>query len=224
MEVFNERNHVTPYDRILWDNVLMECLPYGKRVIGFSNNDAHFHSHIDSSYSVFMMPENTQEQIKETMQSGAFFCVTRELDGNEKIGPAESFDVRYSEVPYPMFHALTVDGHTVRIKVSDCNEVQWIANGNVIDHHTLRQSSNETEYVLDLDRIEGAEDFMYIRCELFGEGGCMLSQALILDDGTEPQTYTPDTSVQEKLKDVWHRFTSLRIFVLIRIIIDELFH
>ena len=59
MEVFNERNHTTPYDRILWDNVLMECLPYGRNVIGFSNNDAHFLAHVDSSFSVFMMKENT---------------------------------------------------------------------------------------------------------------------------------------------------------------------
>ncbi len=222
MEVFNERNHVTPYDRILWDNVLKECLPYGKRVIGFSNNDAHFHSHIDSSFSVFMMKENTVEQIKDTMQSGAFFCVTRELGGNDLIGPAEGFDVRYSENAYPMFKELTVDGHKVTVRAADCTTLQWIANGKVIAKQEIGTQNGETTYVLDLDTIEGAEDFLYIRCELFGEGGCTLSQALVIDDGSEPQVYTPDTSSRAKAKSFWDRFRALRIFVLIRLIIDSI--
>ena len=224
MEVFNERNHVTQYDRILWDNVLMTCLPYGKRVIGFSNNDAHFHSHIDSSYSIFMMPENTVEQIKETMQSGAFFCVTRELSENNIIGPAEGFDVRYSEAPIPMFRELTVDGHTVTIRAKDCETVQWIANGKVIASETVADQSGEITYTLDLDQIEGAEDFLYIRCELFGEGGCTLSQALVIDDGTPAKTYTPDTSLKAKAKSLWNRFCSLRIFALVQLIWDSIFH
>ncbi len=222
MEVFNERNHTTPYDRILWDNVLMECLPYGKRVIGFSNNDAHFHSHVDSSFSVFMMPENTVQNIKDTMQSGAFFCVTRELRGNDKIGPAEDFDVRYEPAPIPAFHELSVDGHKVTVRANNCTELQWIANGSVIAHEAIEQSERETTYVLDLDSIEGAEKFLYIRCELFGEGGATISQALIIDDGTAPKTYTPDTSAQAKKDKIWHKITSLRLFVLIRIIADEL--
>ncbi len=223
MEVFNERNHVTPYDRILWDNVLMTCLPYGKRVIGFSNNDAHFHSHIDSSFSVFMMPENTEEQIKNTMQSGAFFCVTRELSGNDIIGPAEGFDVRYSEAPYPAFRELTVDGHAVTVRAQDCNKLQWIANGKVIDVKELEEDG-EIAYTLNLDEIEGAEDFQYIRCELFGEGGCTLSQALVIDNGAEVKTYTPDTSAKAKAASFFDRIRSLRIFVLIKIIIDSIFH
>ncbi|MBQ7541675.1 MAG: hypothetical protein IJT44_05225 [Clostridia bacterium] len=222
MEVFNERNHTTPYDRILWDNVLMECLPYGKRVIGYSNNDAHFHSHVDSSFSVFMMPENTVENIKETMQSGAFFCVTRELRNNDLIGPAEEFDVRYSETPYPAFRELSVDGHTVTVRANNCTDLQWIANGKVIAHKTVEQSEHETTYVLDLDSVENVKDFLYIRCELFGEGGATISQALILDRGTEPKTYEPDTSARAKLASFGHRIASLRIVVLFQIIADEI--
>ena len=222
MEVFNERNHVTAYDRILWDNVLMECLPYGKRVIGFSNNDAHFHSHVDSSFSVFMMPENSVDNIKETMQSGAFFCVTRELRNNDVIGPAEEFDARYSDVPYPAFHALTVEGHTVTVRANNCADIQWIANGKVIAHKTLAQTAEDTTYVLDLDSIEGAQDFLYVRCELFGEGGVTLSQALTIDSGKAPLTYTPDTSAKAKVSHIWERFKSLRLFVLFRVLAYKL--
>ncbi|MCQ2463080.1 MAG: hypothetical protein MJ177_06715 [Clostridia bacterium] len=222
MEVFNENNGVTPYDRILWDNILMECLPYGKNVIGFSNNDAHNHGHIDSSFSVFMMKDNTVENIKETMQSGAFFCVTRILRENDKIGPYEDLNAKYSETPYPSFTEISVDGHKVTVKAKDCNNIQWIANGNVIASKAVEQCSNETEYVLDLDEIDGAEDFLYIRCELFGEGGLTLSQALIIDNGSEPMKYTPDTSVKAKADNFFYRILSLRIFALIDLIIYKI--
>lgn len=224
MEVFNERNHVTPYDRILWDNILMYCLPYGKNVIGFSNNDAHFHAHVDSSFSLFMMEENNVENIKKTMQSGAFFCVTRELEANDKIGPAKDFDCRYSEIPYPEFTQLTVEGHKVTVKAKNCNTIQWIANGEIIASKAVQQSADETTYVIDLDTIDGADDFMYIRCELFGEGGCTLSQALVIDDGTEPMEYVVDNSFKAKLQNFWHAFTSLRLFALIELIIDRITH
>lgn len=222
MEVFNEKNSVTPYDRILWDNILMECLPYGKNVIGFSNNDVHSLDLVDSSFSVFMMEENNVENIEKTMKSGAFFCVTRNLWANDKIGPAEDFNVRNEGLPYPEFTQLTVDGHKVTVKAKNCYNIQWIANGEVIASKDIQQSANETTYVIDLDKIEGAEDFLYIRCELLGEGGMTLSQALVIDDGSEPLVYNVDTSFKAKLQNFWHKFISLRIFALIDLIIFKI--
>lgn len=222
MEVFNENNGVTPYDRILWDNVLMECLPYGKTVIGYSNNDAHNYGHVDSSYSVFMMEENNEENIKKTMENGAFFCVTRRLKANDVIGPDADLDAKYTDIPYPTFTQLTVDGHEVTVKAKNCNTIQWIANGSVIASAPAEQSENETTYVLDLDAIDGAEDFLYIRCELFGEGGITLSQALVIDNGTAPLTYEPDTSAKAMVKDLVHKILSLRIFALIDLIIFKI--
>ncbi len=87
-EVFNERNGTTGYDRILWDNLLMYTLPYGKNVIGFSNTDAHNTDNVDTSFSIFMMEKNDVDHIKETMQSGAFFGVTRRLRPNPILGPS----------------------------------------------------------------------------------------------------------------------------------------
>ena len=182
IEVLNEANGTTGYDRILWDNLLMYCLPYGKNVIGFSNTDAHSIHNIDSSFSVFMMEENTVENVKETMQNGALFAVTRVLRGNDfEIGPAEDFDVRNSGLDYPMFTSLVVDGHKITVTAKASQELQWIADGKVIYKGTIG-----TEPVtIDLDEIEGAADFTYVRAELKGEGGMCLSQALVIDDGSE---------------------------------------
>lgn len=191
-EVLNEKNGTTGYDRILWDNLLMYCLPYGKTVIGFSNTDAHSKKTVDSSFSIFMMPENNVENIKATMQNGAFFAVTRRLRANDTIGPEEDFDVMNKGLPYPMFSSLTVNGHKITATVKDTSMIQWIANGKVISKTDV--TSDGASVTLDLDKIEGAEDFLYVRAELFGEGGLCLSQALVIDNGSAPKAFEEEDS------------------------------
>ncbi|MBR4726562.1 MAG: hypothetical protein IK080_01600 [Clostridia bacterium] len=218
MEVFNEHNGTTGYDRDTWDNLLMACLPYGKRVIGFSNGDTHYLRDVDSSFSVFMMEENTAEKVKETMQSGAFFMVTRCIRADtEKFGPAESLDVRDTDLPIPMFTDIRVDGHKVTVKYENANDLRWVANGNVIAREAVDGAG---EYTLDLDAIDGAEDFLYIRCQLMGEGGITLTQAFTIDDGSTPATYVRDESSAATAKRLSNQFFSLRFFVILKLLWD----
>lgn len=210
IEVFNENNSVTPYDRILWDNLLMYCLPYGKNVIGFSNTDAHRTEDIDTSFSVFMMEENTVENIKETMQTGAFFAVTRRLKANDVIGPEKEIDARNTDIPYPVFTKVAVDGHTVSIKAENADTIQWIADGRVIASSDITNG----EFTLDLDSIEGAEDFTYIRAELFGKGGICLTQALTIDDGSAPLNYSAPTGFAAIIKNFIYLIKSSLIWTI----------
>ena len=179
IEVYNENNGVTPYDRILWDNLLMYCLPYGKNVYGFSNTDAHREKDIDTSFSVFMMPENNTENIKAAMENGTFFAVTRIAKPNSIIGPEEEIDARNSELPYPVFTKVEVDGHTVNVTAENADTIQWIADGKVIASGEISQGAAS----LNLDEIEGAASFSYVRAELYGEGGACLTQALVIENG-----------------------------------------
>lgn len=185
MEVFNERNGTTGYDRILWDNLLMYCLPYGKNVIGYSNTDAHWTDTVDSSFSVFMMEENNVDNIKKTMQNGAFFMITRKLRPNEWIGPSEEIDVMNEGLPYPMFTNIAVDGHKITVNATDTHTIKWIANGKIIAESAIGSDA----VTLDLDAIDGAENFQYVRAELYGEGGMCLTQAFVIDDGSEKLTF-----------------------------------
>ncbi len=211
-EIFNEHNGTTGYDRILWDNLLMYCLPYGKNVIGFSNTDAHNTDNVDTSYSYFMMKENNVENIKATMQSGAFFGVTTRLRPNDKIGPYEEIDCMNSGIPAPMFTSLTVDGHKITVTAKESDTVQFIANGNVI----LKKEIGSNAVTLDLDTIKGAEDFQYVRVELFGEGGLCLSQALIIDNGAEPLKFEAETNILDSLIDF---FKGTKIYTIFQEII-----
>lgn len=205
-EVFNEDNGTTGYDRILWDNLLMHTLPYGKNVIAFSNTDAHDTDNVDTSFSIFMMEKNDVAHIKETMQSGAFFGVTRRIRANPVIGPSTEIDAMNKDIPYPMFKSLTVDGHKITANVTDASAVQFIANGKVINYTTVNGDGTVT---LDLDTVDGAEDFLYVRAEIIGEGGMCISQAMVIDDGTEPLEFeAPAVSFAESFK-IWFRGTKL---------------
>ncbi|MBQ3136831.1 MAG: hypothetical protein IJB74_05035 [Clostridia bacterium] len=210
IEVFNENNGVTGYDRILWDNLLMSVLPYGKNVIGFSNTDAHNRKNVDTSFSVFMMEENTVENIKETMQSGSFFAVTRCIRGNDLIGPEKDIDVRNQNLPYPIFTKVEVHEHNVTVEAENADKVQFIADGKAI--YTAKADG---EVTLELDKIDGAEDFQYVRAELFGEGGVCLTQALIIDDGSEKAVYEEDKSLSAFIEDILFLLKSTRLWTII---------
>ncbi len=213
-EVFNERNGTTGYDRILWDNLLMYCLPYGKNVIGYSNTDAHHTGTVDSSYSIFMMEENNIENIKKTMQNGAFFGITRKLRPNSTIGPKAEIDVMNTELPIPMFTSLTVDGHKINASVVETNRIQWIADGKIIKEYDVADGKNaDFDFTLDLDTIDGAEKFTYVRVELFGDGGLCVSQAFPIDDGS-----APDKFVEEEvsfLDEIVNFFKGTKIYAII---------
>ena len=214
IEILNERNGTTGYDRVLWDNLLMYTLPYGKTVMGFSNNDTHWPDTINSSFSVFMMEENTSDEIKETMQSGAFFGITRRLRANDlnEIGPAVEIDCVDSEAAYPMFTNIAVENHSISVSTSDSKTLQWIANGKVIKTVDV---SNGGSYTLNLDEIEGAEDFAYVRAELFGDGGLCCSQAFVLDDGSESLKYEEATGFDAFLTKVVNFFKGTKIWTII---------
>ena len=217
IEVFNEHNGTTGYDRDTWDNLLTACLPYGKRVIGFSNGDTHFLRDVDSSYSVFMMEENTPENVRKTMESGAFFAVTRAIrKDTEKFGPEEDLDVRDSGLPYPMFKSIQVDGHKITIEYTNADDIRWVANGSVIDKAAVTDSEVPASYTIDLDTIDGAEDFLYVRCQLMGKGGITLTQAFVIDDGAEKPVYQRDESPAAVAARYLRQLLSLRVFVIFK--------
>ena len=211
IEVFNEDNGPTGYDRVLWDNMLMYALPYGKTIIGYANTDAHEESTVDTSFMTFMMEENDVEHIRETMTNGAFFSTTRCLRASDfEIGPDKAIDAANTDIPYPMFTKVDVDGHKITVKAENAETLQWIANGKVI----YKGDITSGEYTLDLDTIEGAEDFLYVRAEIIGEGGITVTQALTIDNGTEPLEFKEaEKSIIEKFIET---FTSSLLYVLIQ--------
>ncbi len=213
IEVFNENNNTTPYDRNLWDNLLMTTLPYGRNIIAYGNSDAHELKNVDSSFSTYFMPTNSQEEVEKAMHNGNFFITTRKIHANQVLGPEKTLDVINQRLSVPMATNVKVEDTTLTMDVENANLVQWVANGEVIAKTNIDGTGTST---IDVTSFSGYEDFLYVRAEIFGEGGCTCSQAFVIDNGTEPLEYETDTSLKAKLDYYWYRFISNRFFIIIQ--------
>ncbi len=224
MEIFNLKNNTEAYNRILWDNMLMTTLPYGRTFWGFSNNDSHNFSEIDTSFMVYALEENNVENLKDAMINGNFFAVTRRLGTSDVIGPETEIDACDTDLAYPTFTSVTTENHTISVTVADCDYIQWIANGEVIAKQDVTADTGVIS--LDLDTIDGAEEFLYVRAEIVGEGGMTCTQPIVLDNGEEKLTYESETTVDSVLADIAFKLKSTRIYVilakLIELIVDEI--
>jgi hypothetical protein len=187
IEVYNAFDRPTSSDRILWDELLQVCIPQGKNVWGFGNNDAHHLNDIDTAFMDFVMPEFSQKNVRTTMENGAFFAVSRYEDG-ERIG-----DETVSE--YPMVTCILVDedADTITIVGKNCDKINWIADGEIIQTNT-KKSGDVVSSTIKL-RAHSDEIGSYVRAELEGAGGKTLTQAFVCDDGDMTDDNYTDTTV-----------------------------
>ena len=114
-------------------------------------------------------------------------------------------------LPVPMATNVVVDGTTITMDVENADFVQWIANGKIVAKTEVNGTGTST---IDLSQIEGSEEFLYVRAEIFGEGGCAASQPFVIDDGEADLVYEKDESLAAKIEYIWYRIKSLRIFIL----------
>jgi|GEM_PF-2874008 len=159
MEIVNQRDR-HPNDRALWDNILMQTVPQGRFVWGFSNDDSHSIYHVGYSFNMFVMPENNLENFRSAMVSGGFYAVARvartEL-GNNFTGTG----------PVPRITNIEVDDNVLSITIDAQNftRIVWIADGiEIAQGRTLRISDH-------MDRIG-----YYVRANIIGPGGIAFTQ------------------------------------------------
>lgn len=169
IEVHNERDTVARYDRIIWDNLLMYTVPRGRVIWGFSNDDSHFLSTIGLTADMMLMPENTTENLRTAMENGTFFACST-------ISKVELGDDFRGTGDYAKVNRITVDEEndiiSADITSSTDYVVEWVADGVVIatgDSINLRDYSEEIG--------------SYVRFQVKNEGGILLSQPFVCDDG-----------------------------------------
>ena len=167
IEVFNCRDVPTRHDRALWDKLLMYCIPRGRNIWAFSNDDSHAPSHIGLTAEMIWMPDLSEGALRKAMENGTFFACSR--IAREELG--ESF---VGSGDYAVVRRIDVDeAHgVIAVSAEHCDAIEWISNGIVI-------ASGPRFHLAEHEDDLGC----YVRFRIRNAGGLLLSQPFILDDG-----------------------------------------
>ncbi len=177
IEVLNMYDVPNPCDRILWDSLLRTLIPEGNRTVwGFANSDAHRVGEIDTAFMDFILPEYSIGNLRTAMEKGTFFSFARYAQkelGKDFVGKGEM----------PKVVALNADeeNQTITIKGINCKAIQWIADGKIIKEDKLG-ADGEIKSVLYLGEYSNSIS-CYVRAQLLGDGGVLMTQPFICDDG-----------------------------------------
>lgn len=177
IEVLNMYDGPNRCDRILWDSLLKTLIPEGKRTVwGFSNSDAHRVGEIDTAFMDFILPEYSIANLRAAMENGTFFSFARYA--KNELG--EDF-VGKGEMPKVVALNVNEDSQTISINGINCKAIQWIADGKIIKEDKL-SADGEIESAICLSDF-GDDISCYVRAQLLGDGGILMTQPFICDDG-----------------------------------------
>lgn len=197
MEIINKIDNESRSDRILWDNILQKTMPNGRFVWGFSNDDTHSLDATGYSFNMMLMPELTQQDTRNAMETGAFYAVSRvsRLDGinatlpNGKTmpgsGTTETLYLLDQTTPSITNIEVDEDENAITITGADYDEIEWIADGEVI----------ATGATIDLNDYED-EVGSYVRAQLKSDTGIAFTQPFGVQE-VEPEEIAV-TSVDQK--------------------------
>ncbi len=204
IEVLNMYDGPNRSDRILWDELLKTLIPEGERTVwGFGNSDAHRVREIDTAFMDFILPEYSLGNLRKAMENGNFFAVARYA--KNELG--EDFK---GEGAVPVVTEISVDddNDTITIKGINCNAIEWIADGEIIESVTA-EADGELVSTVKL-REKSDKISCYVRAQLKGRGGICMTQPFICDDGNMarfikpapvPKKLTKAQQIKKKLSD-----------------------
>lgn len=142
-------------DRKLYDNILQRTIPNGVTPWCFTFSDAHQLGQYDRAFTVHMMTQRTNADLRRSMEEGTLFAVSRyartEL-GNDFVGQGD----------YPIVNRVEVDetANTIELTGENYDRIVWVANGSEIAYGA----------VIDLNDYED-QITCYVRAYLTGPGG-----------------------------------------------------
>lgn len=211
IEVLNMYDIPNPCDRILWDSLLKTLIPEGKRnVWGFANSDAHRVGEVDTAFMDFILPDYSIKNLRSAMENGTFFSIARYAGkemGTEFVGKGV----------VPQVTEITVDddNDTITIRGINCKAIEWIADGKVIKSDAVSQDS---ELVSRISLGKHSDDIScYVRAQLKGDGGILMTQPFICDDGDMGRliNIVPVKKPGNKKEELQKKFDDTRFGVIV---------
>lgn len=167
MEVNSGLTDPTYWDTYLWDEINCLTIPKGRSVNGILSSDGHHVDQYDRAFSMFIMPEKTEEAWRECLQNGCTFPIAR-YSGTDIN---QTFDGS-GEMP-PEVHRITVDeeNDVISFEGARFDNVRWVSDGKLI-----AEGADITS--IDLDDF-GDEIGCYVRFMITGPGGILYSQPFV---------------------------------------------
>ncbi len=195
IDINSKKDGRTKYDRKLWDILLGKVVPTGRNVFAIATTDAHQLDKVGCAWTSLCMPENTAENVRNCLQNGAFFAVSRYIKNAEELaqfsletgidwGTSFEQENRDDSIPAPKVTNIIVDdaNDIITLSVNNALTVHWIADGKVI----------AVGNTIDLDDYSD-QIGSYVRAEAFGPGGILYTQAFTLNYDNAPEANIKNT-------------------------------
>lgn len=213
LEVFNEDDTISKHDRVIWDNLLMYTIPRGRVIWAFGNDDSHWEDHIGLTANMMLMPANSNDDLRTAMENGTLFVCSK----NAKYEMGDEFT---GDGNFAVVNRIYVDDENdiISADISSDSEyvVEWVADGDVIatgDSINLRDYSEEIG--------------SYVRFQIKNDGGILLSQPFVCDDGNMEacMIYYPEEKSYDNIfmQFIYEMYLFLRRTIVGAFIYDEFF-
>lgn len=197
----------TRFDRKLWDMMLTDLIPQGRTVYAIATSDAHNLGIVDSGFTLHLMEELTNENLRNSLEKGEFFAASKYVgNADELAGYAAALTASSDSEKVAFGNELQAIADKIYAENANGDEGtgnKFRANNEVAGPLVTSISVDEAADVItvdcdnamliswvsggkvvatgnsvDLNEIEGLGN--YIRAELINEGGIVYTQAFTL--------------------------------------------
>ncbi|MCL2445398.1 MAG: hypothetical protein FWD06_01335 [Oscillospiraceae bacterium] len=152
----------TQFDRMFYDRLLERLIPHGVVPWSFTWSDGHQHGEFDRAWSVHLMTELTEPELRRSMEEGTLFGFSR----SARFEMGEQY--WRGEGDAPRVNRITVceqDG-TIDIQAELYDEIVWVS------HRTREVHRGNTLNIAE--HLE--DDYFFVRAYLMGPGGVLFVQ------------------------------------------------
>ena len=172
MELVNTTDNRTHNDRYLYDETLKVTAAQGKNIFGFCEDDSHDPEDCGNNANYFLMPENTWQNVRTAMETGAFFACSKNAKTAAELG-----DGFTAQGEFPTVTRIAVDEEKDQISISAKagKTIKLVADGAVLDTKTIAEGTA----IFDLHEYENSIG-NYVRFYILGDGGICYLQPFLL--------------------------------------------
>lgn len=148
MEIYNQGDRY-PGDREIYDAVLTKLMP-NRPVWAYSNDDMHHGAKLGRNWNVLLLPELSEEWVRNGMRQGRSFYVYSPSGHNVK--------------KLPQIEEIIVENRKglIEIDVTGYDSIRWISEGEVV-HHGEKLLIKETPNIGSC-----------VRAEIYGAGDAII--------------------------------------------------